>query len=342
MDLVLGGHYRIRRRIGSGSFGEIYSAEDTTSHRWVAVKLESNRVRVPQLAYEARLYEIFAGGTGIPRLFWSGPSDLCRGLAIELLGESLADLLAKCNRRLTVKSVLMLADQMISCVQFIHNKNFVLRDIKPENFVMGIGARASQVFVIDYGLAKKYRDQNTHAHIPYVEGKSLTGTARYASITALRGGEQSRRDDMEALGYVWVYLLKGSLPWMGAKGLTEEAKQARVCRMKSDTPIGELCRDLPEEFAKYLQIVRNLEFTEPPRYCELRALFRNRLVREGFVYDYKYDWATEAPRAKVPPAAGARSGRRARAVAGERQATPNRPAKAPRIAPAPSPRGTPK
>jgi hypothetical protein len=126
----------------------------------------------------------------------------------------------------------------------------------------------------------------------------------------LRGGEQSRRDDLEALGYVWVYLLKGSLPWMGAKGLTEEAKQARTCQMKSDTPIEELCKDLPEEFGQYLRMVRELEFTESPKYSELRALFRNRFMREGFVYDYQYDWVADQRQEKGSQITNETAGRR--------------------------------
>jgi serine/threonine protein kinase len=220
-------------------------------------------------------------------------------MAIELLGKSLEDLFDRCNRQFSLKTVLMLADQMISCLEFIHNKNFIHRDVKPDNFVIGIGARANQVFVIDYGLAKKYRDHHTHEHIPYVEGKTLTGTARYASIVGLRGGEQSRRDDLEALGYVWVYLLRGSLPWMGQTGLTEDAKHSKICDMKSTLPIEELCRDLPSEFSEYLRLVRALDFTETPNYSELRALFRNLFMQEGYVYDYRYDWTLGRPTARL-------------------------------------------
>jgi casein kinase 1 len=304
MDRIVGTYYRLRRRIGAGSFGEIYSAEHIHTHRKVAVKLESIKSRVPQLCYEAKLYQLLQGGIGIPRLFWHGSEELQNVLVIELLGKSLEDLFVRCHRHLSLKTVLMLADQMISCVEYLHNKNFIHRDIKPDNFVMGTGPTSNQVFIIDYGLAKKYCDQHTQAHIPYAEGKSLTGTARYASVGALRGTEQSRRDDLEALGYVWVYLLRGSLPWMGLTGRDQQQKYDRICISKAQVSFDELCRGFPNEFVRYFQTVRTLRFPERPNYTELRHLFRALFIKQGFVYDYQYDWTNEAAtRTAAPPPA---------------------------------------
>jgi casein kinase 1 len=295
MDRLVGGHYRLRRRIGAGSFGEIYAAEDTTSHRRVAAKLENSRSKAPQLAYESKLYGILAGGTGIPRMHWYGSDETHNIMVIDLLGKSLEDHFTHCRRRLSLKTVLMVADQMLTCVEYIHSKGFIHRDIKPDNFVMGLGSHANQVFIIDYGLAKKYRDQHTHAHIPYVEGKSLTGTARYASVAAQRGCEQSRRDDLESLGFVWVYLLRGSLPWMGLASRDEGKKYENICEVKSKTPFSQLCHGFPAEFVRYFETVRTLKFTEKPNYSELRRMFRNLFVRQGFTFDYKYDWVTASP-----------------------------------------------
>ena len=141
-------------------------------------------------------------------------------MVMDLLGPSLEDLFNFCNRRFTMKTVLMLADQMISRVEYVHNKSFIHRDIKPDNFLMGIGRHCNKLFIIDFGLAKKYRDIRTRQHIGYREDKNLTGTARYASVNAHLGIEQSRRDDMESLGYVMMYFNRTSLPWQGLKGIS--------------------------------------------------------------------------------------------------------------------------
>ncbi|OHT00655.1 hypothetical protein TRFO_32625 [Tritrichomonas foetus] len=289
-DQVIGSHYKLKRKIGSGSFGEIYEAETIRTHRPVAVKLESLSAPIPQLSYEAKLYTVLSGGPGIPQVRWFGAADNHNALVIDLLGKSIENHLEMCRNRLSLKTVLMLADQMLCCIEFIHNKNFIHRDIKPDNFVMGTGHNSNSLFIIDFGLAKKYRDPNTHVHVPYSEGKSLTGTARYASIGALRGLEQSRRDDLESLAYVLIYLLKGSLPWMGLDAVSRHERYDKILDMKVRIPIDELCAGIPKEFASFLLAVKKLRFADKPKYARYRAIFRNLFISSGFVYDYNYDW----------------------------------------------------
>lgn len=211
-------------------------------------------------------------------------------MVMDMLGKSIHDLCSDSGNKLSVKTVLMLAEQMISCVEFLHNKNFIHRDIKPHNFVMGRGRTAGQVFIIDYGLAQLYRDQDTHTHIAYSEGRRLSGTAKYASASALRGVQQSRRDNMESLGYVCVWMLKGALSWVGSEEKDQGRKHAKMGASKERMSLEELCCGLPEEFAKYLKIVRQMKFGEQPRYSELRQMFRDLFMKMGYVFDCKYDW----------------------------------------------------
>ncbi|CAN1232094.1 Casein kinase 1-like protein 10, partial [Linum grandiflorum] len=147
-----------------------------------------------------------------------------------------------------------------------------------------------QVYVIDYGLAKKYRDLKTHKHIPYRENKNLTGTARYASVNTHMGVEQSRRDDLESLGYVLMYFLRGSLPWQGLKAGTKKQKYDRISEKKMLTPIEVLCKSYPSEFTSYFHYCRSLRFEDKPDYAYLKKLYRDLFVREGYQFDYIFDW----------------------------------------------------
>ncbi|KAG4305844.1 hypothetical protein PORY_000754 [Pneumocystis oryctolagi] len=295
MDLRVGNKYRIGRKIGSGSFGDIYlarfnSGTNIISGEEIAIKLESSKVKHPQLEYEARVYKALAGGVGIPFVRWFGTECDYNAMVMDLLGPSLEDLFNFCNRKFSLKTVLLLADQLISRIEYIHAKSFIHRDIKPDNFLMGIGKRGNQVNVIDFGLAKKFRDPKTHLHIPYKENKNLTGTARYASINTHLGVEQSRRDDLESLGYVMMYFCRGSLPWQGLKAATKKQKYDRIMEKKMTTPTEVLTRGFPNEFAIYLNYTRSLRFDDKPDYSYLRKLFRDLFVREGFQYDYVFDW----------------------------------------------------
>ncbi|EGD75767.1 CK1/CK1/CK1-D protein kinase [Salpingoeca rosetta] len=255
MELRVGTKYRIGRKIGFGSFGDIYIGTDITTGEEVAIKLENVSTPHPQLQYESKLYKILQGGEGIPQLKWYGVEGDYNVMVMELLGPSLEDLFNFCNRKFSVKTVLMLADQMINRIEYVHNRNFIHRDIKPDNFMMGLARRGNLVYLIDFGLAKRYRDSRTHAHIPYRENKNLTGTARYASINTHLGIEQSRRDDLESLGYVLMYFNRGSLPWQGLKV--------------------------------------SAVFDDKPNYSYLRQLFRNLFHREGYIHDYIFDWTIQ-------------------------------------------------
>ncbi|CAN4103780.1 unnamed protein product [Withania somnifera] len=236
---------------------------------------------------------------------------------MDLLGSSLEDMFNFCSRKLSLKTVLMLADQMINRIEFVHSKSFLHRDIKPDNFLMGLGRRANQVYIIDFGLAKKYRDTSSHQHIPYRENKNLTGTARYASMNTHLGIEQSRRDDLESLGYVLMYFLRGSLPWQGLKAGNKKQKYEKISERKVSTSFEALCRGYPTEFASYFHYCRSLRFEDKPDYAYLKRIFRDLFIREGFQFDYVFDWTilkyqqsqiAAPPSRTLGPGAGTSSG----------------------------------
>ena len=290
MDLRVGRKFRIGRKIGSGSFGDIYHGTNLVSGEEVAIKLESIRSRHPQLDYESRVYKYLSGGVGIPFIRWYGREGEYNAMVIDLLGPSLEDLFNYCHRTFSYKTVIMLALQMICRIQYMHGRSFIHRDIKPDNFLMGTGRRGSTVHAIDFGLSKKYRDFNTHRHIPYRENKSLTGTARYASLNTHLGIEQSRRDDLESLGYMLIYFCKGSLPWQGLKATTKKQKYDRILEKKLCISVELLCQGLPVEFAQYMTYCRNLAFDEKPDYLYLARLFKDLSVRLDYHNDHLFDW----------------------------------------------------
>lgn len=265
----------------------------------VAIKLESIITKHPQLQYESKLYRLLEGGVGIPQIKWFGVEGDYNVMVMELLGPSLEDLFNFCSRKFSIKTVLLLADQLISRIEYVHSRSFLHRDIKPDNFMMGLAKRGNQVFIIDFGLAKKYRDPRTHTHIPYRENKNLTGTARYASINTHLGIEQSRRDDLESLGYVLMYFMRGSLPWQGLKAGTKKQKYERISEKKMSTPVEVLCKGYPSEFMQYLNFCRSLRFEDKPDYAYLRQLFRNLFYREGYTYDFIFDWTVQIQEQRV-------------------------------------------
>ncbi|GMM54522.1 hypothetical protein DAKH74_011380 [Maudiozyma humilis] len=290
MDLRVGRKFRIGRKIGSGSFGDIYHGTNLVSGEEVAIKMESVRSRHPQLDYESRVYKYLSGGVGIPFIRWYGREGEYNAMVIDLLGPSLEDLFNYCHRTFSYKTVIMLALQMICRVQYMHGRSFIHRDIKPDNFLMGAGRRGATVHAIDFGLSKKYRDFNTHQHIPYRENKSLTGTARYASLNTHLGIEQSRRDDLESLGYMLIYFCKGSLPWQGLKATTKKQKYDRILEKKLCISVELLCQGLPVEFAQYMTYCRNLAFDEKPDYLYLARLFKDLSTRLDYHNDHLFDW----------------------------------------------------
>lgn len=304
MELRVGKKYRLGRKIGSGSFGDIYLGTNMTTGEEVAIKLESVKTKHPQLLYESKIYRILHGGLGIPNVRWYGIEGDYNVMVLDLLGPSLEDLFNYCGRRFQLKTVLMLADQLLSRLEYVHTKSFIHRDVKPDNFLIGLGKRQSVIHIIDFGLAKKYRDPRSHQHIPYRENKNLTGTARYASINTHIGIEQSRRDDLESLGYVLMYFIRGSLPWQGLKANTKKQKYERIMDRKMSTSTEQLCKGYATEFRSYFEYCRSLRFEDRPDYAYLKRLFKELFYRKGFQYDNMFDWTVlnlQQERSRLPP-----------------------------------------
>jgi serine/threonine protein kinase len=278
------------KKLGSGAFGEIYKGLNTITNEEIAIKLEPIKVKHPQLINESKIYISLQNGIGIPEIYCCGTQGNYNFLIITSLGNSLEDLFNLCNRKFSLKTSLLIIDQILTRIEFIHSKNFIHRDIKPDNFLIGKNQKKSIIYVIDFGLAKRYKDPKNGIHIPYRDGKNLTGTERFASINTHLGIEQSRRDDLESIGYCLIYFIKGELPWQGLKAKVLEERYSRIMETKIQTSIVNLCKNCPKELEVFMHYVRDLRFDEKPDYNYLRKLLRNISENLKIEYDGIFDW----------------------------------------------------
>lgn len=295
-------NYKVTRKLGSGAFGDIYLGINPKTNQEVAIKIEDENSRQPQLFYEAKIYKLLLKDShsldkGIPQVYSCTIDGKYNVMVMDLLGQSLEDLFNTCNRSFSLKTVLMLGKQMLSRTEFVHSKGILHRDIKADNFVTGSGRKQHKIYMIDFGLAKRYNGDDGK-HIPQKEGKGLTGTARYASINAHLGLEQGRRDDLESLGYVMLYLLKGKLPWQGIKTENKKEKNELIMKKKMETSIEVLCEGAPIEFVRYMEYCKNLKFEEKPDYSYLEKLLLDLFGKSGYKWDYEYDWTVLAKKKK--------------------------------------------
>ena len=279
----------INKQLGKGGFGQIYLGRNIKENYPIAIKVEENGNR-SHLYLEYEILKSIQGGEGIPQVFKFRQGHKHNYLIMELLGKSIDKLFSDCKKHFSYKTIFQIGYQMIQRIEYVHSKGYIHRDIKPGNFVIGKGINSKKIYLIDFGLSKKYIDKNTNKHIPYREGKGLTGTARYVSLFTHKGIEQSRRDDIEGIAYNLIYLAKGKLPWQGVKTKNKKEKHKKIMESKLNISPEKLCKGLTGEFVSLLIYARELEFEERPDYKNIKLMFKSSITKSGGAMNWEFDW----------------------------------------------------
>jgi casein kinase I homolog HRR25 len=281
---------KILGKLSQGAFGEIYECIDENTGRTMAIKIE-RKPSVCQLRHEYLIYEQLKH-EDMPAIYDFGRMEFKDSfvscMTMDLLGLSLEKLFNKLDKTFSIKTIFMIGKRALKRIETLHKHNYVHRDIKPDNFITDLSGK--NVYIIDFGLSKEYRNPTTLVHRPIRTDKNLTGTARFASVNTHQGIEQSRRDDIESLGYMLIYFFRKRLPWQGLRAETKYEKYAKIRGVKESTSIYELCEDLPNEIYLYMIQAKQLEYEDAPNYEYLISLFESGLRSRGMQDDGLFDW----------------------------------------------------
>ena len=280
--------YKIIKKIGKGSFGSVYLGKNIQKNEYIAIKLESKNQTDTILERETYiLYSL--KGFGIPEVISYGQNIKYNILIQELLGKSIDTIFSEKKQKFPMKDCCMIGIQILDRLEYIHSKCVIHRDIKADNFLIGLKNKAI-IYIIDFGLAKQYKSRKTGKHVKYAVNKKWSGTSRFASANTLRGVEPSRRDDLESFCYLLLFLMKGSLPWDNINEESEVNEILIIYKMKQYMTPEMLFRDLPPQMVNFYKYCKNLEFEQEPNYDFLRSLLINILNNIGEKNDLYFSW----------------------------------------------------
>ena len=282
------------KRLGGGSFGHVYKCLNIKTNKEYSIKVESNVTTNPQLLHEYKILKLLEGNEGIPNTYLFKNIGGESIIVMDLLGPTLEDILQDTKtKKFTLKTCLMVLKQIVERLKIIHNKGIIHRDLKPENLLVPKNIRNALIYLIDYGLSKKYIDSKNDMHIPFKNDRSITGTIRYVSVNTHKGFEQSRRDDIESACYIAIYFLNGELNWDGIKCKTKEEKIQKIMEKKEEFKKNKEYKNLPSGFSQIFQYVYNLGFEDNPNYEYIFSIINKELEQFGGETNYEkslYDW----------------------------------------------------
>lgn len=288
------GRFTFAEPLGKGGFAFVFAGWDNLMNENVAIKVENkerkNASRSIKKEYRL-LVKLCSYNCPVPKAIWCGRCEDRRVMVMARQGESLSDFFKLCGKIFSLQTTLCVTMELIVILQSLHEAGVLHRDIKLQNFLTGF-MKSSEFYVCDFGLSDFYVDPTNNQHIPLTKGHSRYGTVRYASLNNHRGIEQSRRDDLESLGFVLIYAAKGSVPWQTIRNEDRRKKWSQVYEMKRRITLDELCEGLPLCFKEYMEAVRALGFDERPDYDYLTGLFQQEYNNQEFTRQTRYDWET--------------------------------------------------
>ncbi|KAG1889911.1 kinase-like domain-containing protein [Suillus subluteus] len=287
----INGRYRLKEKIRSGTYGEVYHASDIISGGDVVIKLQCIKGTTTSLEHKNNVLLQLGDTAGIPHVHWFGREDSYDALVLDCLGQSLESVFKVHQHSFSRNTVVFIACQIVCHLQYIHSKYFIHRDLKPNNILIRTGQDAHRIYLVDFGISQQFRYPRTHHHIAFKQTASLTGTPAFTPINSHAGMELGRRDDIESFAYILIYLFRGSLPWLHCSGISDN----EIIEMKCDTT--NLCQGLPDEVERILTYSRSLSFDEKPDYTLLHCLLRCiNSTSESYQQDHIPDWSTISPK----------------------------------------------
>ena len=286
------GKYSIKYLISKGSFGEVYLGTNVLNNKDYAIKMERTSKGESLLKEEAYVL-LFLKGPGLPNVITFGISGRYHILIENLLGKSIYNIWLEKEKKFNIKDTCMFAIQALERVEYVHSKNYLHRDIKPANFLVG-NPDQSQIYLIDFGNARKYRSSRTGKHLPFSRNYKIYGTTIFLSLNVLKGIEQTRKDELESLGLVIIYLYKGYLPWSNYKFKDIFQALEKIKAIKENLSMKQLCHGLPIEMFEYMNYIKNMNFEDTPDYRYLQSLFLNILKKIGEKNDLFFSWVDKS------------------------------------------------